>query len=82
METFLALLRALLDSGLEPLQAGIQVTPHGSHSHEMTLGFAADDESRIIDVIDELERLGLEPQHIPESLVVTAGVGDSARAPT
>lgn len=79
METFLVVLRALLDSNIEPLQAAIETTPHGSHGHEMTFAFAAADEARILDVIDELEQLQLEPQRI-SALVVTAGVGEQRGA--
>jgi hypothetical protein len=78
METFVAILRAMVDSGLEPLQAGIQTTPTGSHIHEMTFVFAAEDEVRIVDVLDQLEQLGCEPGHAPGSLMVTAGTGNRA----
>ena len=77
METFMALLKTLKESGIDPTEAGIRSTPDGLKDREMTISFRIGDHAAIDDVFAELVRLGLKPLRSGDGQTLTAGVDDT-----
>ena len=77
MDTFIALLKTMLHSGINPIATGIHTTPEGPHDREMTIAFRPGDQASIDDVFAELERLGLKPRRSQDGLTLAAGVSDT-----
>ena len=76
METFIALLKTMLHSGISPIATGIQKTAEGPNDREMSIAFRPGDQASIDDVFAELERLGLKPRRSHDGLTLGAGVND------
>jgi hypothetical protein len=82
METFIALLKVLRKSGIDPIATGMRTTPGGPYDREITISFRPDDQDYIDDIYDELDRMGMHPRRSQDGLTLAAGISDPPGAHT